>query len=121
MDIDTEDMDDVEELKGVMQTLNETVPSLISGIVEAIYNTEDSEKLAKSTANFYKELIEAGMDEDKAYQLTRDFMKSRDITSVIQKVLSEKGGFTGEDFEGDVGEKIKKKVEKKMEEKEDWE
>ncbi len=117
-----ENLDDVEELKEVMQTLNETVPSLISGIVEAIYNTEDSEKLAKSTANFYKELVDAGMDEDKAYQLTRDFMKSRDITSVIKEVLSDAGGFAGEDMDDDFGEdlseEIKKKVKKKMEEKE---
>jgi len=113
-----ENLDDVEELKEVMETLNETVPSLISGIVEAIYNSEDSEKLAKSTANFYKELVEAGMDEDKAYELTRDFMKSRDITSVIKEVLSDTGDFTGKNIDQDLGEEIKKKVKKKMEEKE---
>ncbi|MBS3817770.1 MAG: hypothetical protein KGY76_09440 [Candidatus Thermoplasmatota archaeon] len=119
MDIDTDDIDDVEELKEVMQTLNDTVPSLISGIVEAIYNTEDSEKLAKSTANFYKELVDAGMDEDKAYELTRDFMQSRDITSVIKEVLSDAGSFKGENFDEDIGEEIKQKVERKMEEKEE--
>ncbi len=113
------DIEETEELKEVMETLNETVPSLISGIVEAIYSAADSEKLAKSTANFYKELVDAGMDEEKAYQLTRDFMKSRDITSVIQGVLKEEGGFGGEEVSGDIGEEIKKKVKKKMEEKEE--
>ena len=123
MDIDTDGMDDVEELKEVMETLNETVPDLISGIVKAIYNTEDSKNLAKSTANFYKELVDAGMDEDKAYELTRDFMESRDVTSVVKNILSEQGGFGGEDFDEETSEKIKKKIEKKMEEKmdEEWE
>ncbi len=121
MDIDTDDMDDVEELKEVMETLNETVPSLISGIVEAIYNTEDSEKLAKSTANFYKELVDAGMDEDKAYELTRDFMQSRDVTSVVKKILSEQGGMMGGDMDEETGEEIKKKIEMKMDEKMDEE
>ncbi len=123
MDIDTDGMDDVEELKEVMETLNETVPDLISGIVKAIYNTEDSKNLAKSTANFYKELVNAGMDEDKAYELTRDFMESRDVTSVVKNILSEKGGLGGEGFDEETSEKIKKKIEKKMEEKmdEEWE
>ncbi len=118
-----EDMDDVEELKEVMETLNETVPSLVSGIVEAIYNTEDSEKLAKSTANFYKELVDAGMDEDKAYELTRDFMQNRDVTSVVKSILSEHGGMMGGEMDEETGEKIKQKIEKKMNEKmdEEWE
>lgn len=119
--MDMDDKEDVEELREVMSALNETVPSLISGIVEAIYNTEDSEELAKSTANFYKELVEAGMDEDKAYKLTRDFMKSRDVTSVVQEILSEQGGIMSggevdEDFAGDIKKKIKDKMEEKQEE-----
>ncbi len=123
MDIDTDGMEDVEELKEVMETLNETVPELISGIVKAIYNTEDSKNLAKSTANFYKELVDAGMEEDKAYKLTKQFMQSRDVTSVVKNILSEKGGLGGEDFGEETSEKIKKKIEKKMEEKmdEEWE
>lgn len=118
-----EDKDDVEELKEVMETLNETVPSLLSGIVESIYNTEDSEKLAKNTANFYKELVDAGMDEDKAYELTRDFMQSRDVTSVVKSILSEQGGIMSGEMDEEMGEEIKEKIEKKMEEKteEEWE
>ncbi len=112
MDID--DKEDVEDLKEVMETLNDTVPSLISGIVEAVYNAENSEQLAKSTANFYKELVDAGMGEDKAYQLTRDFMKSRDVSHLVRETLSGSAGFGGEDFEGDVGEKIKNKLDEKM-------
>lgn len=116
-----ENMEDVEELKEVMETLNETVPPLISGIVEAIYNTEDSERLAKNTANFYKELVDAGMDEDKAYELTRDFMQSRDVTSVVKNILSEQGGMMSGDFGEETGEKIKEKIENRMKEKMDEE
>ncbi len=119
------DMEDIKELKGVMETLNETVPSLISGIIEAVYNVENSENLAKNTAKFYKELVDAGMDKDQAYQLTRDFMKSRDVTSLVREALSGMGGpfgggGIGEDFGEDMGEKIKEKIKKKMENG-DWE
>lgn len=115
-----EDMDDIKELKEVMSTLNETVPSLISGIIEAVYNTENSESLAKNTAKFYKELVDAGMDKDQAYQLTRDFMKGRDVTSLVREALSGMGPFGGEGGSGDFGDEIKEKIKKKME-KEDWE
>ncbi len=115
--MDMEDMDDIKELKGVMETLNETVPSLISGIVEAVYSAEDSEQLAKNTAKFYKELVDAGMDEDKAYQLTRDFMKGRDVTNLVKDVIGNTGAFSGHgDFDEDMGEEIKKKIKKKMKE-----
>ncbi len=117
------DIDDIKELKSVMETLNETVPSLISGIIEAVYNVENSENLAKNTAKFYKELVDAGMDKDQAYQLTRDFMKSRDVTSLVREALSGMGGpFGGGDIDigEDMGEKIKEKIKKKMENG-DWE
>ncbi len=115
--MDMNDMEDIKELKGVMETLNETVPSLISGIVKAVYNAEDSEKLAQSTAKFYKELVAAGMDKEQAYQLTRDFMKGRDVSSLIREALSSTDVFGQHDFEGDIGEKIENKVRKKMKEK----
>ncbi len=80
-------MKDTEELKEVMTTLKETIPSLISGMVEAVYNAEDGESLARITARFYRELVTAGMDEDNAFQLTREFMKSRDVTNIAKEVL----------------------------------
>ncbi|MFO7992091.1 MAG: hypothetical protein R6U61_07365 [Thermoplasmata archaeon] len=118
------DMEDVEELKEVMETLNETVPSLISGIVEAIYSAENSEELAKNTAKFYKELVDAGMDKEQAFQLTRDFMKGRDVASLVREVVGS-GNFGGGhgDIGEDIGEEIKKKIHKKMKEhgdEEEW-
>ncbi len=119
-----DDMEDIKELKEVMKTLNETVPSLISGIIEAVYNAENSENLAKNTAKFYKELVDAGMEKEQAYQLTRDFMKGRDVTSLVREALSGMGPFGNEggsgDFGDELGEKIKAKIKKKMD-KEDWE
>ncbi len=80
-------MQDTEELKEVMTTLKETIPTLISGMIEAVYNAEDGESLARITARFYRELVTAGMDEDNAFQLTREFMKSRDVTNIAKEVL----------------------------------
>ncbi len=115
--MDMENMEDIEQLKELMETLNETVPPLISGIVEAVYNAENSKELAKNTANFYKELVEAGMDKDQAFKLTREFMKGRDVTSLIKGALGSSGLMSGGDFDEGTGEEIKKKIEEKMKEK----
>ncbi len=123
--MELDDEEDIEKLKELMETLNDTVPSLISGIVEAVYSAEDSQELAKNTAKFYKELVDAGMEKDQAYQLTRDFMKGRDVTSLVREALSGAGGPFGggsnEDFDKEeMEEKIRAKIKKKMED-EEWE
>lgn len=81
------DEEDIQKLKELMETLNETIPDLISGVMEPIYNAEDSKKLAKSTIKFYKELTNAGMEKEQAYRLTREYLKGRDVGSLIREVL----------------------------------
>ncbi len=78
---------DVEKLKELMVTLNKTIPSLVSGIMEAIYSTEDRERLTENTTKFYKELINAGMRKEQAYELTREYLKGRDLGHLIREVL----------------------------------
>lgn len=81
------DDDDIEKLKELMETLNETVPSLVSGIMEAIYSTEDGEKLTENTTKFYKELTNAGMEKERAYELTREYLIGRDLGHLVREVL----------------------------------
>ena len=81
------DEDDIEKLKGLMETLNETVPNLISEIIGAISNTENRENLTKNTTKFYKELVNTGMEKEQAYELTREYLKGRDIGHLIREVL----------------------------------
>ncbi len=80
--------EDIEEFKEVMNTIKETVPQLIKSIVDTVYSSQSAEEFGKQVANFYRNLVEAGMDKDQAYQLTKEFMESRDIGGLIKKVLS---------------------------------
>lgn len=59
------DKEDIEHLKDLMETLNDTIPELISRVMEAVYNAENSENLAKNTTKFYKELTNAGRKSNK--------------------------------------------------------
>lgn len=79
--------DDIEKLNELMKTLNDTLPDLISGIIEGVYSKEDEQKLANSTTKFYKELVNTGMEEKIAYGLTREYLNRRDIGHLIREVL----------------------------------
>ena len=81
--------EDVREFKEVMNTLKETVPEIIKGIVDAIYSGTNAEEFGKQVANFYKSMVDVGMDKEEAYELTKKFMESRDISGIIKKILSE--------------------------------
>lgn len=81
------DKKDIEHLKDLMKTLNDTIPELISRLMEAIYNTEDNHSLAKNTTKFYKELTNAGMKKEQAYELTREYLKRRDVGNLVREVL----------------------------------
>ncbi len=121
------DEDDIEEFKEVMRTINETVPRLIKSIVEAIYSTQSAEEFGKQVANFYKAMIDAGMDKEQAYQLTKEFMESRDIAGIIKKILSrgnwsdwKKEGKNVDEIVADVMKEVReetmKEVKKEVEE-----
>lgn len=123
--MDKEKFPDVKELKEIMETLNETVPSLIRNIIGSLYDVKGSERLAEETADFYKKLIDAGMDEGQAYELTKDFMKGRDVGSLVKEVVSSmgdmrkfRGGF-GEEVEKEVSENVERELEGSKEEGED--
>ena len=81
--------EDIEEFKEVMNTLKETVSQLIKSIVDTVYSSQNAEEFGKQVANFYKEMVNAGMNKEKAYELTKKFMESRDIAGVLNKILAQ--------------------------------
>lgn len=113
MSEEKEHMKDMEELKEVMGTLKNDVPELIKGIVDALYSGQNVEEFGKQVAGFYKSMIDAGMDKKEAYELTRKFMESRDITGVLKNIVSS-GNLKDMDS-------MKIKIEKKMEKDEEEE
>ena len=107
-------MEDSKELKEVMNTLRDTVPAIIKGIVDALYSGNNAEELGKQVANFYKSMIDAGMDKKEAYELTKEFMESRDITGIVKKIFSE-GQWKDSKISADkIAENVKKKVNEEM-------
>ena len=109
---------DAQELKEVMEALGQTVPKLLNEITEALFSAEKSEAFGMAVAKFYKSMVDAGMDEDKAFELTQKFMESSSPGGMISKVLGDSGGINiGGHSHGshdDLGDEIEKKVKEKI-------
>ena len=112
-----EDGDDVAE---ILAAVSEHVPKLLNEITEALFNAEKTEAFAESVAKFYKSMIDSGMNEDRAFELTQKFMDSSSPGGMISKVLGEVGGGDfnigggGGRSHDDIGDEIEKKIKVKI-------
>ncbi len=121
------DYEDPEQLKEILSVVSTEIPKLIESITKTMYNTENAENMAKSVAQFYKSMREAGMDDKRAFELTQDFMESFSVGGMMSKAFGGKSDFDEDDEIDDVIEKrIKEKLkdigrEKRKEKSDDGE
>jgi hypothetical protein len=67
---------DVEELKLVLSTVSTELPALIRNIIASVFSEEAGRNMGKAAAAFYKELKDGGMPDDKALEMTEDYMRT---------------------------------------------
>lgn len=109
MDFD-EDMD-AEKFKEILAVVSTEIPKLVEAITKTMYNQENAENMAKSVAQFYKSMKDAGMEEEQAYALTAQFMSSFSVGGLISKAI-EGGRGCDDDIEKEIKKRIKLKLEK---------
>jgi len=102
-----DDEDDIQELREVLEVVSEKVPKLIKEIVDAVYNNQDPDEYGRAVASFYKQMTEAGMDPQQAYKLTEKFMDSRDLPSLISKIIEKDGGLNFDSGTYGPGKKVR--------------
>ena len=100
---------DAEKLKEILAVVSTEIPKLVEAITKTMYNQENAENMAKSVAQFYKSMKDAGMEEEQAYALTRQFMSSFSVGGLISKAIE--GGRGGED---EIEKEIKKRIKAKL-------
>ncbi len=90
---------DIEELREVAEVLpdlfgalNESIPKLISNLIESIYSPESAGNVAKGIGQFYRNLIEEGIPEDVALDMTKRFVSSLDFGKLMDIVGDESQG-----------------------------
>lgn len=104
---------DAQEVKEILEAVSEHVPKLLNEITEALFSPEKSEQFGEAVAKFYKSMIDAGMDEEKAFQLTQKFMDSSSPGSMISQAIGGSFGGHGRD-DDELGDEIEKKVKVKI-------
>lgn len=107
-------IEDVEELKQVLNVVSTEIPALIKGIIGTVFSEEAGRDMGKAAAAFYKQLKESGMPEDTAVKMTENYISVfTSLGDVMKKAVSGKGEFKGEE----IGEEISKKIKEKLAEK----
>ncbi|MEB3774043.1 MAG: hypothetical protein GSR86_03845 [Desulfurococcales archaeon] len=112
--------EDIRELKEVLTAVSDFITDIgdkIKDILDSMMSALDGAKIGRETAELYKSLKEAGMPEEMAIQLTREFFNKKmelapSISSIIEAL---KGSFAPWTMKGkasaeEVSEKIKKAV-----------
>jgi len=99
---------DADEVREILEVVSVEIPKLLDSISKMIYDTQNAENMGKSVALFYKQLVDAGMDPDKAADMAETFMMSTSIGGIIGQAV---GG--GKD--SDIGRVIKNKIKKEIE------
>lgn len=111
VDIDMDD-DDPEKIKEILSVVSTEIPKLIESITKSVYNVDNAQNMAKSVAQFYKSMKEAGMDDKQAFALTQEFMDSFSIGGIIGKAVQ--GGSDRDDIDEFIEQKVKEKLKEKL-------
>ena len=71
-----EPVEDPEDIAYILDTVSDKVPSMIKGIIGAFFSPEAAKDMASSVAVFRKTLIESGIPEREAMEMTREYMQT---------------------------------------------
>ena len=77
--------DDPEDLAMVFDTLSTKVPEMIRGILGSLFSPEAAANMGKAVAEFRKSLIEGGIPEEEAMEMTREYLATLTKWSDIVK------------------------------------
>ncbi|MFW9959089.1 MAG: hypothetical protein ACFFCT_13545 [Candidatus Odinarchaeota archaeon] len=87
---------EADELREVAQALpelfgalNEAIPRLVSGLIGSVYSPEAAGNMAAGIGKFYKNLIEEGIPEDVALDMTRKFVGALDFSKLMNMIGEE--------------------------------
>ncbi len=65
-----------EDIAYILDVVSDKVPSMIKGVIGAFFSPEAAKDMAKSVAEFRKTLIEGGISEEDAMDMTREYMRT---------------------------------------------
>jgi len=83
----SDDKPDAKELKEILGVVSTEIPKLLESISNMIYNKDNAENFGKSVAAFYKQMVDSGMDQKQAFELTQKYMANFSMGGMLSQVI----------------------------------
>jgi TorA maturation chaperone TorD len=62
------------EVAEIFETISSKIPEMINGVLGSLFSVEAASNMGKAVAEFRKSLIEGGIPEAEAMEMTRDYL-----------------------------------------------
>jgi hypothetical protein len=82
-------MPDPEKFKEIFDVIAEKVPGLLKTLSELLYGAKSAKQYAEAAAIFYKELKAAGMTDEQAFELTRQYLSTLNLGNLMSRFRTE--------------------------------
>lgn len=79
-----EEIPDPEKIKEILNVVSEKIPGLLKELSGVLYGTAQAKQFGIAVATFYKELKDAGMTDEQAYELTCQYMSTLNLGNMIK-------------------------------------
>jgi len=68
-------MPDAQKIKDILSVVSDKVPALIKALIGGVFTEEVGRGMGKAAAAFYTEMKAAGIPDESALEMTRDYIK----------------------------------------------
>jgi hypothetical protein len=85
-------MPDPEKIKEILDVVSEKVPGLLKELSKILYGPDEAKQFGISVATFYKELKDAGMTDEQAFDLTSKYMSTLNVGDMMKGFGQHKHG-----------------------------
>lgn len=82
---------DAQEVAEIFETLSTKLPEMLNGVLGSLFSPEAASNMGKAVAEFRKSLIEGGIPEEEAMEMTRKYLGTLTNWSGIIKETTRSG------------------------------
>ena len=76
---------DPDKIKEILDVVSEKVPGLLKELSGVLYSAEQAKNFGVAVSIFYKELKDAGMTDQQAFELTKGYMSTLNIGGMFSQ------------------------------------
>ena len=73
-----------ETIKEILDIVSEKIPGLLKQLSGLLYGPDSAKNYASAAALFYKELKNAGMTDEQAFELTSQYMSTLNLGNMVK-------------------------------------